>query len=440
MCVGVLAAALPTSATPAGKKKSRGEPAATAASNRAALQSAVMGYADSFVLQIYQVTQGMEGRLEGDAKIALLQFRFDVASSAYMIGANPNPEVALLDIVVLTNLVRRSVTAYWNPEYFGDEGARLEPVLTDLEEEVWTMARKTMSEEQEAELRRLLDEWSASHRVEWRTSAYERFSAFAETRLQNLQRPSKSKGLFGSLGQVNEAADAALLLAERGLFLLKRQPTLIVWQMQLLLARTAADPELRQALQDATSLSDSIERLAAVTESLPDTIDEQTARTLQDVDDLLDEQRRDILEALQDQEPVLRALVSDTRAAMEAGTELTRGLEAVTTSTDTLLSRLGVDAAARAPPPTLDDVQATLAAVTATSQELTRLVSSIDALLQHPSLEEEGLRDAVQRLESVTDRLVDRLFHRALVLVAISLLGAIGAALIYRWLALKMTG
>ena len=97
-----------------------------------------------------------------------------------------------------------------------------------------------------------------------------RFNEFAERAGEvSAARQSQARGIFGQVRQATEAADQALLLGERGMFVANHMPSLVRLQARLGVYETTSDalsrldnaqavvdqlPELRPLLEQSTNL------------------------------------------------------------------------------------------------------------------------------------------------------------------------------------------
>jgi hypothetical protein len=107
----------------------------------------------------------------------------------------------------------------------GESVHELLTVLTTASDEVWSIARKILTPEQEVRLARMIASWQEEnpdqHRVEG--IRFVEFSAMA----RDAHRIGEASGLLSPVKAVTARADQALLLGERAMFLAPRIPFLI---------------------------------------------------------------------------------------------------------------------------------------------------------------------------------------------------------------------
>ena len=104
------------------------------------LQLELMSYADRYASVAAQALDDVE-RMgpPPETRRAVLGDLVYSAAAAYTIAAEPDPQLALLDLVVLTTMGRMVFEDYWRPRL----GAATEPVIASfgkLETDIWTVA------------------------------------------------------------------------------------------------------------------------------------------------------------------------------------------------------------------------------------------------------------------------------------------------------------
>src|SRR5262249_7246549 len=141
--------------------------------------------------------------------------------------------VNLLDMLVFVRLSREVVEEYWVPEVYGTGGEELQHAYRKSEEELWTIADKVMDEPKKRDLMELIDQWRSANPGQNRVEGL-RLGDFAAAAGEAARaRAARAKGLLSSVRSATQAADQALLLAERARFLVHRMPFLIRLQTRL---------------------------------------------------------------------------------------------------------------------------------------------------------------------------------------------------------------
>ncbi len=335
-------------------------------------------------------------------------------TAAFQIAVGPNPEVNLLDMVVFVTLSRIVMEDYWVPQVFGDEGKRLLDTFRKVESDIWTIAAKVLTPQEQQELRGVIRDWRKSHPDQTDVIGV-RFGDFVE-KLGKSSLARRGGGFLGIKG-ATRAADEIRLLAERGLFSLQWMPSLLRWQAELLLYEVAATSEIQQLLSNTTKFTEATREFVQVAKELPKQISEEREKT---IDQLMSEEKR------------VRGLLADVRQTLEAGTALASQANTTVNSADALVARVQ---ARRKEPIDIKEVQETVAEVSNAAQQLTVLVKTAEQLLTFPGWKDRLLPfdQAVDRLGAESGEWMTYAFRLGVALILIFLIGSVLAGLIYRY-------
>ncbi len=181
-----------------------------------------------------RVTQATQEILSGQDRALFepaLRHTLIAISSALDIAAGPRPEANLLDMVVFVTLSRDVMERHYVPRVFGEAGEALAHVFRSSERQIWELARKVLTPAQEREVRETIRAWQASHPEQTRVAGV-RFTAFSASAADRHQRRNAS-GILAGVQSATRAADAALLLGERAMFLAPRIPAVLRLQARL---------------------------------------------------------------------------------------------------------------------------------------------------------------------------------------------------------------
>ena len=428
------------------------------------LQSELMSYADRFASIITQSLEDFETlKPSPEARQVILSDLVYSIWSMYTIAAEPNPQVGLLDMVAVTTLGRIIYEDNMRRKY-GKSTTVLVAGFRQLEKDVWRVAAKVLTKEQQGELRQLILYWRKNNpdKVVYN---YLRFGDFAaQRRNSTLVKKVQGGGLFKTVKEVTQEVEEIRMLAERGIFLGTRLPLLTgnfaeVWMSQLLVS-----PETSKILADIHTFSTVSERLALVAEQVPDQVmkdvskmqkqtvtqvmkgvDEWSEKTLNDVmarvaiereafisqfmDRLFGEQKI-ALEALLTEEQRVTALVTELRKVIEGSNNLLL-------TADTLTDKFNVGQPSAEPkdskPFDIKEYQDTITEVTTLVESTNRLVTDIGLEKLLPQL-----IDAIDRVEGEGEELINHSFRQALILILIAMGAYIIARLIYNFLNQKL--
>jgi elongation factor P hydroxylase len=366
-----------------------------------ALQSELMSYADRFASGMTQAVEDFDKfKPDPETRHFIMGDGVYSISSVYTIAAEPNPQVALLDMVTLTTLGRLIYEDNMRQKY----GEPIEVIIKGyrkLEGDIWKIAAKILSNEQQLELRALILEWKKRN-PDQVVYNYVRFSDFAaDRRTSTLVKKGKTGGLFKSVQQVTQEVEETRMLAERSLYLATRLPLLTgnfaeTWMSQMIL-----NPQIQSFLADVDNLSGKIteERKATVEQVMKEvsdlrevTIDqvmkrvsiERKAAIVQLMDRFAIERKQSIEDILSE-EKRMTGLMTQLRQTISAANELV-------TSTNTLAGRFAIEAGAAvketpSEPFDIKDYQATLVEASKVIQQTDTLVKTIDNFLLSPDWE-----------------------------------------------------
>lgn len=430
----------------------------------AQLQGSLMAYADRFLARIEEATDAIEQGTT-DPKVRMLAHNAKYYSSLAVVttAADPDPEVALLDLLAMITLERAVWKDGWAEAEFGPLAADLLKAHEELETEAWAIGAKLMTTEQLSALRALIDGWRAEH-PDQKYVATVRFDDFMLLRDQNLRRRSSIIKVNLVLADT-DAATAEIrksrMFAERALFLAGRMPMLMSWQAELLAYDLALSPEVQQSLANATSVSDSIRQLSDDVKALPERIDSQIRTTMDQIDQreqAINGVVTNVREGLTEADAVaanLDAVVSNLSNVATETTAAAQALNEVVQSADALVGRYdkpGDSNAATQPDARPFDVREytqALTELTSAAKELNALVQQSDALLQSPQwgsrvqqIDEAAAR-RIDQVDQLSERwlndldsraadLSDRLTVRGIALIGIACAAALATALIFR--------
>ncbi|MEA3438245.1 MAG: hypothetical protein U9R43_17410 [Thermodesulfobacteriota bacterium] len=372
------------------------------------LQSELMSFGDRFGAILAQAVIDVEAQTpKPEIRLLVRSDYITSVSAAITIAAGPNPEVGLLDMVVLTTLGSMIHEEYWYVKF----GAPIKPMLTAfklLEKDIWLISAKVLTPEEQEELRSLIRNWRRQYPKQLIFS-YIRFGDFAAKRHgPGTKQTGKPGGLFKAVKEATQKADEMLLLAERGLYLSARMPILANGMAQFGLMQMLMRPEVKQIMTDTNKLSEAMYRLANVTEKLP----------------------ADLLQDLLLKEKGLRGLLSDVQQTLTAGNELMASTNSTLRTTSDLVARLGIDQSATNGRP-IDMV-----ALTGAVEQLNTLVASLGHLLESPGWEQRfpQLLQVLDKTELKGKDFVDHIFIRAIMLMLVFLLGSLITGLIYQYM------
>ncbi len=274
------------------------------------LQTRLMAHADRALGEVARATAAARQRDSSPETRLLTQLvQTEVGTSAVTLAVAPDPEAALLDLMVSAAAQSRALRRSGDAKGIG-AAARvpMAEALGRLERDIWALGGRVYPAGELEALRARVDAWAAT-----RTDP-----AFpGVVRLADLPAgagEARAKGLFAPLEDATRQIEETRLLGERFLFLAQRLPLLSRWQAEALSWEAMNTPEARQTLGSVSLLSGSMARLTAQAESLPA---------------LIGSERTALLAAFDSREASLRGLLHeagvvtrDGRALAESGERL----------------------------------------------------------------------------------------------------------------------
>lgn len=206
------------------------------------LQQALQRFTTQFTDRVTQATEILECSSRRRVRDNALRKNLLYVSSAMEIATGPAPAINLLDMFVFVRLCRAVLERHWMPEY-GTEGAALGEAFARTDDEISQLAERALGAVRCAQLASVVDAWLADNPAQIRVEGV-RLADFSEAAGAAVAaRSLEVRGLLSSVKTATIAANEALQLVERGLFLVHRLPFL--WRLQ---ARLGA----REVLGDST--------------------------------------------------------------------------------------------------------------------------------------------------------------------------------------------
>ena len=380
---------------------------------REELRHEIMRFSGSSSDRISEAYFKLEERFRtSKARHAALENGLVYSASALDIAIAPNPEVNLLDMVVLVALSRIVVEEYWVPQVFGDEAKILVEVFRREEADIWSIAGKVLTPQQQQELRSSIQAWRKGNPDQVFVEAT-RFGDFAEIHGKSALAAAAKSGGFLGVTEVTREVSEARLLAERVMFYAQRMPFLVRSQARLLLVEAGMAPEVQQLVSNSTTFAGTAKEFVQFAKELPKYVSEE---------------RKATIDQLMSQEKPVRGLLADVRQTLTAGTALAVQLDATVGTVDSLFARLQ---ARKKEPTDIKDVQKVL-------QQSTVLIKSIDEILTSPGWDQRfpQLVQVVDRIEGEGEEWVDHAFRRAVALIVIFFLAMLG----YRYASVRLIG
>jgi hypothetical protein len=236
---------------------------------QAELQQDVQRFASELMFEVAQAADAVETdpRLRVRARVHRRALVYqatilDIASGQF-------PEINLLDMLVFATLARWAIENHWLARDLGPAGPELLATFGRAEKRLWDLSGKILTDVEKRQVENLLEHWEHVHPDLYLVEGV-RFQHFAFRAGEvAAERAASARGLFGKVRSATRAADDALLLGERALFVAHRMPFLVRMQARVgaqdifndtllglenVQALVEDVPELRPFLQELASL------------------------------------------------------------------------------------------------------------------------------------------------------------------------------------------
>jgi len=398
-----------------------------------ALQLQLQRFSDDFD---GRTTQALDeyARKTGTEQGHILALKLKLRSLAAMISvvSGPNPHANLLDVVTINTLTRKMVEDYWIKTPGGEsfqawlENARV------LETNAWNLTVNVLKPEQRQELRKSIEEWYERNpdlRDGFLARPHELVTLMAGSRKggADLNSVFSFVGLDPTIGldpAVREVTQTRLF-AERAMFTFQRMPFLLRFQTELLAYQLMDIPEVQRVLTNTTSISESAERISRTTAALPE---------------LITTERQAILAALEQQEGKLRQLSESLNQTLASGEKMSTSLNTTITTFDGLMKRFGVGEPDPNSVPATNAVPFNILDYGKVADQISGMARELNTLLGTANQNVTQLTRLSDEAATRADRVMDRAFHRGVLLIVILLVGSVLSALGYRRLTRKSPG
>ena len=291
----------------------------TYAITEAQLQSHVMSFADRFVSILITALQEYDTRKPSKKdRYAVRELITYALSNSYVIAAESDPDIALLDMLSMVTLGR----IIFEQEGLSKYGKTVEPVIEgfrDAENNIRKIASIVLTPDELLNLMSIIKRWREKN-LEATFFPLIRFSKFAgERRESTLTRGETPDGIFESVESASEQVEEMRLLAERGMYLATRLPQLWGMFSELWLTNLLNNPDMKKILTDLSQLSQGTAGLAVTAENLPDQIATERETTIKQVMSAVSTERKAaIMDITTEREAAIKQVMSAVSAERKA--------------------------------------------------------------------------------------------------------------------------
>ncbi|MET0509980.1 MAG: hypothetical protein ABWZ78_17635 [Burkholderiaceae bacterium] len=386
------------------------------------LQQLTTGFADRYMTYLVSAVERIERNNPSPEQRRLAhRVKLVQVSALYDIATNPDPFTQLLDMTLVVSLqARKWIDDDLAERWFGPRGRHLVTASRQAREEIWKIAGRVMRSSQLEQLDTMILEWHRKNR-DIELVSYVRFDDFAASRSKSIvAEVAEGGGFLAPIGEATKAVDEVRAVAERALYLLKRMPFLLNWQVRDTLSDSLSGPELGNVGAMLPVVTASIDRATKTVERLPVDI----------------RREREAIDAmLLKHGPLAHQMLTHSRELVRDSNDLTANANVLVGSVESMLVRLdqtsvalrdtvqAVDSAFLKPgrekndpndkPFDIADYTKTAVAFSETLGRAQTLVGDLKSSLQSPEQLQaltSGVEASLSRVTDHTSRLVDRVF------------------------------
>lgn len=374
----------------------------------AMLQQRVMDFSDQYVSGLWPAFDEYI-RTEPDAarRTSAQKWKVMLSATSMTIAGSRDPRMGLLDMAVFISAGRWALDAYWIPEVLGERAAPLRALYAEMERRIWREVAQVLTPAQQADLRSLIVAWEATNPPRHELLDV-RLRNLDGVELSNFAEVSSARGLLAKIQRLLGKVDQSLLYGERVIFYMERMPRMLEQQSDLTIDRVAERFPIATVNPDFSQISA-----------------------------LMAEWPQQLNDTLLAQDGLVTKSLPDVRASIESVERLTGSLQETLVSANQLAGKMEKLPFERAD---------YLAALQETSTSLTQLNSLINGL--NHLLDETATADPKDSkvaalagmIDARADVLLDKAFHRGLLLLGAFFAGVLVSLLAARVILRRPSG
>jgi hypothetical protein len=390
------AAPKPDSARPAPSPTPSSDSSGDTTMSSRLIQREIMDFSDRYVAAIGNTIDAYIAAEPDPAKrVAAQAWKIRFGSASMSIAASSDPRSGLLDMTTFISVGKWSVRRYWVPEVFGSSASSLNEVYTRMDREIWQITATVLTSQQQNALRDLISAWEESN---------PRMHEVADVRLRNLDGvqlrdfdpANTARGILASLRNLLSKVDTSLLYGERVMFYMERTPRILEQQTTLTLTQIAE-------VFPITTIQPDLQRLNLLVDELP----------------------AQLQSGIDHNHALIKELLPEVRTTVESGERLAKSLDTTTQALRDLSEKIDPSA----------DYASYLQQTSTALDNLNSSISGLNHLLaKDPATGESRVTELTTLIDQRSSALADKLFHRALILLAAIFVGLLVLLVVIRLL------
>lgn len=301
-----------------------------------ALQNDLLQFADTFITSVSQALEHLK-KPDGSAINRFDQVRLKSRLTTDMIAlvSGSNQLGNLVEALVYVESLRISIESTWLPSANNINELPLLTVLRQRQDNLKEIARDVLTPTRMAQLQAAIEDWRKNRSsTDFDLGTFASFSLVNEVIAHTESKSAQSSNNVFALLDLDPLAglDPAAreltetrLFGERALFLGKRMPQLMEYQMELLTMRTSEAPEVQTMVANTTQFATAADRLSQTFALLPGLIHTEREQWIRD----FHSERQGLLELTQQAEKVTNGSARTAESAERAIQSFNRALELI---------------------------------------------------------------------------------------------------------------
>jgi hypothetical protein len=313
-----------------------------------------------------------------DKRVLALTIRANSSDSVITIAADPDPQVALLNMVTVLTL-HRIMAEERGEAFFGDLSRDYINATRRMESEVWKLAALGLDPNEMKELRELITQYRKDNPDEvyvW----WVRFSEFSGYK-ENFSIANLGRGvvdLFIPVGDAVAGIETTTDVAERATWLAARQALIVQWRVELTYLQTLSAPE-------TTRLLDDVKRVAETIDNLPKDLAKERVAIVQSIEDQNGAMNQLLAKA--------RSIIEEVNETAQQANEIVDGIDQVVANVDKTVGDIDAtiqraDQSLQNAKAILPETESALAQLEATGKTLGETITILDGFTRQFEAEE----------------------------------------------------
>jgi hypothetical protein len=368
------------------------------------------------------------------SQIELQTLNISSTTTVLTLATGPNVMTNLLDMVVVITRGRMMVEGYWLPKVYGESARPFLETCQEMEVQLWQMVTPILTAAQQEELRQTIHALHQQDRELQPLLPSQALNFVTDVAKLSQRKRSEPTSVFSLLmldplsgldPATRELAETRLF-AERALFIVRRMPTLLRWEMELFTVKAADLPQIQQLLTHSAQLATAAERFSQVAAQVPT---------------MLATEREQLITALKEQESGLSGLSKDVQLMLATGSQMADAANGALKTFHEVSAQFNAGPPdPNAPPFRISDYTAAAAQIHATATELVALLQALDGVAGSPRLAQlsSQVSALTQQVQDSGREVVDYAFQQGLLLVVLCCGVVLATVLVYRLLTARL--